>query len=674
MMVDSDLDTQKELGEAINNLRNGHADKTVKTCQNFLITNPSSGAHIQLLAHALIKLGRLNDAQEQIEFAIKLTPDFAGLHEDLGSIQALKNNHDLAIDSFRRAVQIDPTLTSAHKKLAQCLSAIGKNDEVDEAFENYLDRDENAALVAEGAEHWRAGRITDAESTLKSALKKNVNNVDAMHFLALIYHDENKKLNDAEALLRRATEIAPDFKQAIASLGRLLLDNGKWSDAIQAYEKLIEIEPTDDKAWAGLGRSLSLAGQVEKAVTAYEKSLALNSASPNVHMAYAHSLKTVGNQKEALVEYRESIKLRPELGESYWSMANLKVFQFEASEIEAMELQIKSSELSDSARIHFLFSLGKAYEDKKDFNQAWNYYELGNNVQRGLLSYDPVANQMQLESIKKVFSHDFIDQYRHDGFPADDPIFIVGLPRSGSTLIEQILASHSLVEGTSELPNIGDIAIGTGRYRADGLTYPKTLRSLTKRDLKAYGKEYLQQIDRHRTSRTPFFIDKMPNNFAHIGFIKLILPNAKIINTRRHPLDSCLGAYKQLFAKGQNFTYEKFELAQFYCDYIDVMDHWHKVFPGDILDVHYEETVTDLEKQTRKVLEFCGLNFEEQCLRYYETKRAVKTASSEQVRQPVYTSALGFWENYSSQIEDWKDHLEDVIADLPDSVKSISGR
>ena len=674
MMVDSDLDTQKELGEAINNLRNGHADKTVKTCQNFLITNPSSGAHIQLLAHALIKLGRLNDAQEQIEFAIKLTPDFAGLHEDLGSIQALKNNHDLAIDSFRRAVQIDPTLTSAHKKLAQCLSAIGKNDEVDEAFENYLDRDENAALVAEGAEHWRAGRITDAESTLKSALKKNVNNVDAMHFLALIYHDENKKLNDAEALLRRATEIAPDFKQAIASLGRLLLDNGKWSDAIQAYEKLIEIEPTDDKAWAGLGRSLSLAGQVEKAVTAYEKSLALNSASPNVHMAYAHSLKTVGNQKEALVEYRESIKLRPELGESYWSMANLKVFQFEASEIEAMELQIKSSELSDSARIHFLFSLGKAYEDKKDFNQAWNYYELGNNVQRGLLSYDPVANQMQLESIKKVFSHDFIDQYRHDGFPADDPIFIVGLPRSGSTLIEQILASHSLVEGTSELPNIGDIAIGTGRYRADGLTYPKTLRSLTKRDLKAYGKEYLQQIDRHRTSRTPFFIDKMPNNFAHIGFIKLILPNAKIINTRRHPLDSCLGAYKQLFAKGQNFTYEKFELAQFYCDYIDVMDHWHEVFPGEILDIHYEETITDLEKQTRKVLEFCGLNFEEQCLRYYETKRAVKTASSEQVRQPVYTSALGFWENYSSQIEDWKDHLEDVIADLPDSVKSISGR
>jgi hypothetical protein len=275
--------------------------------------------------------------------------------------------------------------------------------------------------------------------------------------------------------------------------------------------------------------------------------------------------------------------------------------------------------------------------------------------------------------IKKVFTGEYLSQYKNDGCQQNDPIFIVGLPRSGSTLIEQILASHSQVEGTSELPNLGDIALSTGKYRSDGLAYPKTLSTLTSRDFKAYGKEYLQQIDRHRISRTPFFIDKMPNNFAHIGFIKLILPNAKIINTRRHPLDSCLGAYKQLFAKGQNFTYEKFELAQFYCDYIDIMDHWHKVLPGDILDVHYEETVTDLEGQTQRILRFCGLEFEEQCLRYWETKRAVKTASSEQVRQPVYTSALGLWKNYSSHIDDWQEHLEDIIKDLPDSIKSISG-
>ena len=474
-------------------------------------------------------------------------------------------------------------------------------------------------------------------------------------------------------MLRRATDIAPDFAQARASLGRLLIENGKWSDAIENYENLIKIKPTDDKAWAGLGRSLSLSGQVREALNAYSKSLELNDTSPNVHMAYAHALKTLGNQQQAIAAYRKSIKYRPTLGESYWSMANLKVFQFDSHEIEAMELQLQSSELSDSARIHFLFSLGKAYEDQKNFNQAWYYYNLGNETQRALINYDPVANQLQLEMIKKVFTGEYLSQYKNDGCQQNDPIFIVGLPRSGSTLIEQILASHSQVEGTSELPNLGDIALSTGKYRSDGLAYPKTLSTLTSRDFKAYGKEYLQQIDRHRISRTPFFIDKMPNNFAHIGFIKLILPNAKIINTRRHPLDSCLGAYKQLFAKGQNFTYEKFELAQFYCDYIDIMDHWHKVLPGDILDVHYEETVTDLEGQTQRILRFCGLEFEEQCLRYWETKRAVKTASSEQVRQPVYTSALGLWKNYSSHIDDWQEHLEDIIKDLPDSIKSISG-
>jgi hypothetical protein len=338
-----------------------------------------------------------------------------------------------------------------------------------------------------------------------------------------------------------------------------------------------------------------------------------------------------------------------------------------------METQLDSEDLTDSARTHFLFSLGKAYEDRKEYDLAWHYYNLGNETQRSQVSYDPVANQVQLDSIKSVFSAEFLNHHEGVGCEKPDPIFVVGLPRSGSTLVEQILASHSLVEGTSELPNLGDIALSTGKYRQDGLTYPKTLSTLTPRDFKAYGQEYLQQVDRHRVSGTPFFIDKMPNNFAHVGWIKMILPNAKIINTRRHPLDSCLGAYKQLFAKGQNFTYDKFELAQFYCDYVDIMQHWHSVLPGEILDVHYEDTVTDLESQVRRVLQFCGLEFEEQCIRYWETKRAVKTASSEQVRQPVYTSALGLWKNYARYIEDWQQQLESVVKDLPQSIRDISG-
>jgi hypothetical protein len=259
------------------------------------------------------------------------------------------------------------------------------------------------------------------------------------------------------------------------------------------------------------------------------------------------------------------------------------------------------------------------------------------------------------------------------GHQAPDPIFIVGLPRTGSTLVEQILASHSQVEGTAELPNLGNIANGTGKYRPDGLAYPDTLATLTRRDFASYGREYLQQVARHRVLGTPFFIDKMPNNFIHVGWIKLILPNAKIINTRRHPMDSLLGVYKQLFAKGQDFTYDTLELAEFYRCYIEMMAHWHAVLPGQVLDVHYEDTVTSLEAQVRRILEFCGLEFEESCLRYYETRRAVKTASSEQVRQPIYTSALGLWKKYGDSLALWQEELRDIIDELPPGVREAAG-
>ena len=249
------------------------------------------------------------------------------------------------------------------------------------------------------------------------------------------------------------------------------------------------------------------------------------------------------------------------------------------------------------------------------------------------------------------------------------PIFIVGLPRTGSTLIEQILASHSLVEGTSELPNITIIAHSTAKYRRDKKTYPETMAELLKRDWKGYGREYLDQTAHHRTENLPFFIDKMPNNFVHVGLIKLILPNAKIINTRRHPLDSCLGAYKQLFAQGQTFTYDMNELSEYYKNYIDIMDHWHEVFPGEILDVHYEDTVTDLNKQVNRILEFCELPFEEDCLNYHKTDRHVKTASSEQVRQPIYKTALGLSEKYAANIHLWREELEEICESLPESVK-----
>ncbi len=664
--------TQQALAEAFKSLQQGNTQNTLSVCEEYLLTSPSSVPHLQLLAHALIKQNQLDAAKEKITFALTVTPDYAPLHEDLGSILALSGDFDSAIHSFRRAIDIDPRLPSAHKKLSQALLATGRTEEIDEAFEGYLDHDDDAALVAAGAEHWRSDRLADAEATLKKALRKNPNNVDAMRFLAMVYHGQNRKLSDAEALLRNATRIAPDFHQAFNNLGKVLIDNGKWQDAIQCYQKLVELKPNDDTAWAGLGRSFTLSGRIEQAIGAYEKSLTLNDQSPSVHLAYAHMLKTVGKQEEALIAYRRAIHYKPELGESYWSMANLKIFQFKPTEITAMEDQLQSKDLSTSARVHFHFSLGKAYEDQKDYEAAWLHYDRGNEKQRTLIDYDPVENEVYLQNIQKVFNAKRFADFAGAGHQAPDPIFILGLPRSGSTLIEQILASHSQVEGTSELPNIASIATGTGKYRHDRLLYPHTTNTLTRRDFAAYGKEYLQQIAHHRVEGTPFFIDKMPNNFPHIGWIKLTLPNAKIINTRRHPIDSCLGAYKQLFAKGQHFTYDKLELAEFYRSYVDIMKHWHEVLPGQILDVHYEDTVMDLDTQVRRILDFCGLEFEEQCLRFYQTERAIKTASSEQVRQPIYRGALGLWKQYGKQVKDWEVELEDIILQLPDSVRQAS--
>jgi hypothetical protein len=277
------------------------------------------------------------------------------------------------------------------------------------------------------------------------------------------------------------------------------------------------------------------------------------------------------------------------------------------------------------------------------------------------------------KEIMEAFSRDFLAERAGCGFDAPDPILIVGLPRSGSTLVEQILASHSQVEGTSELPVLSKLAASVGRYRADDLQFPGSVRDLRKRDWRAYGQLYMDDSRRHRLTDKPFFTDKLPNNFPLIGMLHLILPNARVINARRHPLDSCLGCYKQLFAKGQNFTYDMEDLAHYYRNYDTVIRHWHEVLPGKVLDVHYEETVTDLENQVRRILDHCGLPFEEACVHFHETDRAVKTASSEQVRRPIYTGALGTWRNYQRHLSLWIEDLDDIIAELPASVRRAAG-
>lgn len=671
-MKNRDHQSKETLERTIDAISQGRFNGAVGICKEYLATDPHSVPHLQLLGHALIRKGDLDEARDQLELAASIAPEYPAVHEDLGSLEALAGNLDEAVEKFRKVLKLDPTITTAHKKLARALADAGRHEEVDSVMENYFEQNEDAALVAAGAEHYRGQRYEDAESVLMKALRRNPENIDAMRFLGMTYHNQGKKLSDAEALLRKATRIAPDFHQAWSNLGRVLIDNDKADEAIAAYQKLISLTPEDDDAYAGLGRAYAHTGDINRAARAYSQSIELNPDVPSIHMALAHMQKTLGEQAVALEHYRHAIRLKPDLGESYWSMANLKTCRFEQAEIEAMEEQLQSSALPERARINFEFALAKAYEDKKEYAQAWDHYHAGNQQKRMITDYDPVGHDLHLQRIKEVFDSDFIATHAKSGHQEPGPIFIVGLPRSGSTLVEQILASHSQVEGTAELPNLTAIATGTARYRHDGLTYPETATALTSRDFAAYGKDYLKQVAHHRVEGTPFFIDKLPNNFIHVGWIKLTLPNARIINTRRYPVDSCLGAYKQLFAKGQDFTYDVLELSEFYRGYVEIMEHWHTVLPGDVLDVHYEDTVTDLESQVRKLLDFCGLPFEEQCLRFHETRRAVKTASSEQVRQPIYRGALGLWKKYGDAMDPWREDLAEIIDALPDSVKDAS--
>ena len=665
---------EQSLAGIIKAMKGGELREAERLCRHFLNTSPGCVDHLRMLSHSLIKQNKLPGAEVEIRKAINLLPNFPPLLEDLGGVLAASGHLNDAIDYFEKAIRMDPNRPTAHKKLGQALAAAGRVDEADEAFEIYFEKDPSRGKVAIGADHMKSGRLDEAVDALKSVLKSEPDNVDALRFLAATYKLQDKRLADAEALLRRALEIAPDFLQASVDLGTLLISRNKHVDGIGVFEDAIKRHPDSAVAWAGLGSANSMGGYPEKAVEAYKKSIELNPGIPATHMSAAHALKTVGDQEGSLKAYRRAVEMRPELGEVYWSMANLKIFNFEEKEVRAMEEQLESGKLTDSADVHIRFALGKAYEDKKDYDRAWYYYNGGNERQREKVEYRSQLRHRESEEMKSVFSKEFILENEGNGYDAPDPIFIVGLPRSGSTLVEQILASHSMVEGTSELPDLSRIAHTIGQFRSDGIHFPAAAADVASRDWKPLGREYIEKTKRHRVTDRPIFTDKMPNNFPLVGYIHLTLPNARIINARRHPLDSCLGSYKQLFGQGQNFTYDIVELGEYYSQYDSLMRHWNDVLPGKVLDVDYEVTVTDLEGQVRRILDHCGLPFEEQCLRFHETERAVQTASSEQVRQPIYRGGLGKWRDYDTHLADWKDMLKHVIDDRPDVVQNAGLR
>ena len=625
-------------------------------CQELLQQDPADVNILGLRGAVLIKLNRLDEAETVLRQALRLAPTFAKPHEDLGIALLDKGDAAGAAEVLENAVRLDPSLELAWFNLGKALARLGRGAEADAAFEKSFELNPERKLTAHAAELHRDGRLEEAERIYREVIRMNPRNVDAMRMLGRIASALKRK-TDAERLLRRAVAIAPDFVGAWLDLGRVLKDTDSHEEAMACYRRVIELQPDNPKGHFMLASVLAPAGQTYEAIEAYRRALALEPDHPGALLGLGHVLKTVGRLDEAIDAYRECIRCRPDNGGSYWSLANLKTYRLGDEDIEAMQSNLGSEELGDTSRVNFLFALAKAFEDRADFERAWDYYATGNASQRVHEYYDPVQTEFINDAIMDVFDAKLLAEKTGGGDPDRAPIFVVGLPRSGSTLIEQILASHSTVEGTSELPYLGRVAMSLNRNRADGINYPQSVRELGSENFAALGKDYLRRAGRHRVEGTGRFIDKMPNNFPTIGFLHLILPNAKIIDARRHPLDSCLSCYRQLFARGQSFTYDLTDIGEYFLQYQRLMDHWHAVLPGRVLTVQYEELVGDFENQTRRLLEYCELPFEDACLRFYETDRPVRTPSSEQVRQPIYTSSIGFWRNYEGHLGELRDVL-----------------
>ena len=433
-------------------------------------------------------------------------------------------------------------------------------------------------------------------------------------------------------------------------------------ETLEILAHALSLDEGNSESHYRYGAALATAGKTLESVEYYEKAIDLNPQQVGALVGLGHVLKTLGNYDEGIEAYQRARDLKPNFGEIVFSLSNLKTYRFSDADIEDMLRRVDQEGLSLDSEVHFSFTLGKAFEDRKEFDKAFEYYHRGNAKHRGTIAYDPVQTAITHQKIKDTFDEGFLRDLKDKGVGEKqaDPIFIVGLPRSGSTLLEQILASHSLVDGTSELPDLGRISnLITDREK--GRQYPEGIQDMEPSEITALGLEYLNRTRRHREG-APYFTDKMPNNFAHIGLILATMPNAKIIDARRYPLDSCVGCYKQHFARGQTYTYDLFELAEFYLEYDEMMSHWQKVAPDRVLRVQYEDVVNDLDDQVRRILDYCKLPFENGCVDFHQTKRAVRTASSEQVRQPIYSGSVGTWQRFENHITPLIEGLEPLLA------------
>jgi len=665
--VDEQTGTLREALARTEQLLSEHPRAAEQQARAILEAAPGHPIALLYMGAALRRQGAADAAREVLQALAAAQPRSADVRYELGlALSELEETRDAA-EAFRAAAMLNPKSPRVWLALADALRLLGDSDGADAATARHIQASVNEPRLMEAAAALCEGRVAIAERILRPYLKERPTDVSAIRMLA----ETGTRLgryDDAGKLLARCVELAPGFVAARHNYATVLYRQGKSADAIAQLEILLKSDPRNPNYRNLMSAALARLGEHERAIELYESILKEQPNQSKAWMSYGHTLRAVGRQQDCIAAYRKSISLSPQLGESYWSLANLKTVRFDGADIAAMRAQLaRDKGLSDEDRYHLHFALGKALEDEKDYEASFHHYDAGNRLRRQSLEYDADDFSDKIARAKTLFTRPFFETRAGQGHSSAAPIFIIGLPRSGSTLIEQILASHSQVEGTMELPDIISIALQMDGKRRDNepSVYPEILEGLGADELHALGERYLAGTKLQRRMERPFFVDKMPNNFLHAGLIHLILPNAKIIDARRHPMAACFSGFKQHFARGQGFSYDLTDMGRYYADYISLMDHFDEVLPGHIHRVLYERMVDDPETETRRLLEYCGLPFEENCLRFYENERSVRTASSEQVRQPIFRDGLEQWRNYEQWLAPLRGSLAPVLADNP---------
>ncbi|QNN46178.1 sulfotransferase [Thermomonas brevis] len=571
-----------------------------------------------------------------------------------------------AMPCLERAVALQPGLSGAWLALADLRFAAGDEDGADAAYLQHVRHSAHDPELLAAADALARGELPDAETRLRARLARQPFDVAALRMLAELAARLGRN-EEAALLLEHALERAPGFDAARRNYAAVLNRGNRHAEALAEIDALLERAPGDPPLRNMRAVVLGKLGDFDGAIATYEAVLARTPEQWQVWLGYGHALKTANRTDDAVAAYRRAIALKPGFGGAWWSLANLKTVRFDAADIEAMRAQLRRGDLDDDARLHFEFALGKALEDAGEDADAFAHYARGNALRRRQLPYDAALGRERTRRAIRTYTRAFFAERAGAGCPAPDPIFVVGMPRAGSTLIEQILSSHPQVEGTMELPSL--IAITRELRQREGnpetTSYHDVLAGLDRAELAALGEDYLRRAQAHRREGRPLFIDKMPNNFAHVGLIHAILPNAKIVDARRHPLACCFSNFKQHFARGQAFSYGLADMGGYYADYVALMAHFDEVLPGRVHRVIYEDMVADTEAQVRALLAYCGLDFDERCLRFFENRRAVRTASSEQVRRPIYREGVDQWRRFAPWLGPLEEALGPVLERYP---------